>query len=82
VLALGVIEWASPEEKDLMSHRTKFSIRAASAIILVVLAIAGAYLPAGVFVILVTLVFLVQILLDIRSRVRSHPNHADEGIAP
>jgi low temperature requirement protein LtrA len=79
VLALGGVEWASPEEKGPMSHRTKFSIRAVSALILIALAFIGAYLAAGVFVILVTIVFFVQVLLDIRSRVRSNPAFAGEG---
>jgi len=78
VLALGGVEWASPEEKGAMSHRTKFSIRAISAIILVALAFIGAYLAAGIFVILVSLVFFGQVLLDVRSRVRSNPVYANQ----
>lgn len=79
VLALGGVEWASPEENGAMSHRTKFSIRAISAIILVALAFIGAYMAAGAFVILITLVFFVQVLLDVRSRVQSNPVYANEG---
>lgn len=79
VLALGGVEWASPEEKGAMSHRTKFSIRAVSALTLIALAFFGAYLAAGVFVILVSLVFFGQVLLDVSSRVRSNPVEAGEG---
>jgi hypothetical protein len=79
VLALGGVEWASPEENGAMTHRTKISIRAISAIILVALAFIGAYMAAGAFVILITLVFFVQVLLDVRSRVQSNPVYANEG---
>ena len=80
VLAIGGVEWTSPEEKGPMSHRTKFAIRGASALFLISLAIAGANMATGAFVILVSLVFLVQVILDVRSRVRSNPAYTNEGI--
>jgi len=80
LLALGGVEWASPEEDGPLSRGTKVSIRAISALILIILAFIGAQITAGVFVILVAFVLLVLVLFDIKSRVGSNPVHADKGV--
>ena len=80
LLALAGVEWSSPEGEGPMSRRTKVLIRAICALILIVLAFIGGQLAAGVFVILVTIVFLVQVLLDVQSRVRSNPFHVHEEV--
>ena len=80
ILALGGVEWASPEEEGPMARGRKGWIRAISAVILIALAFIGGQLAAGIFVILVMLVFLVQVLLDIKSRVGSNRVHTNEEI--
>ena len=80
VLALGGVEWASPEGEGPMSRGTKVSIRAISTVILIALAFIGGQLGAGIFVILVMLVFVVQVLFDIKSRVGSNPDNAHEEV--
>jgi low temperature requirement protein LtrA len=81
VLALGGVEWTSPEEVSPMARGRKGSIRAVSAVILIALALFGGQLAAGWFVILVLLVFLVQVFLDVQSRIQSHPVQSNEGVA-
>jgi len=63
-----------------MARGTKVSIRAISAVILISLALFGGQLGAGWLVILVTIVFLVQVLLDVQSHVRSNPFHVHEEV--
>jgi low temperature requirement protein LtrA len=80
VLALGVIEWASPEKKGPMARRPQLWIRTISAIVLGGLALWGGQLGVGLLVALVALVFLVQVGLDIYARLRASGSESSQNI--
>ena len=69
VLALGIVEWASPEKAGPRSRPHQMVIRIVSAIVLLGLAIAGGQLGAGLLVSLIALIFLIQVGLDVYMRV-------------
>ena len=56
VLALGVIDWASPEDHGRLSRRPHLNIRIVAAMVLLLLAFLGGQMGVGLLVTLVALV--------------------------
>ena len=71
VLALGVIDWASPEDSGRLSRRPHLNIRIIAALVLLLLAFLGGQMGVGLLVTLVALVMVVQVALDIWLRTRN-----------
>ena len=79
VLALGIIEWASPEHSGAMARKQQLSIRAIGAALLILLGVAGQQLGVGVLTTLLVLILVIQVGYDIYSRLReSGPSKKDE----
>ena len=68
VLALGVIDWASPEGSSRFFRRPHLNIRIAAAILLLLLAPVGGFINVGWLVTLVAVVLIVQVGIDIATR--------------
>ena len=71
LLALGVIDWATPEDNGRLSRRPKLNIRIGAALVLLLLAGLGNLIHVGLFVTLVTSVLIIQVSLDIRTRLKN-----------
>ncbi len=71
VLALGVIDWATPEGSDPLSRRPHLNIRIVAALLLLLLAPLGGQIGVGLLVTLVALVMVVQVGIDIWLRTRN-----------
>jgi low temperature requirement protein LtrA len=71
LLALGIIDWASPEGGERFSRRSHLAIRVVAAIVLLLLAPIGGVINVGWLVTLVALVLVVQVGIDIWLRTRS-----------
>ena len=71
ILALGVIDWASPEDDGHLSRRPHLNIRIIAAVILLLLALFGGQINVGWLVTLVALVLVVQVGIDIWLRTRN-----------
>jgi low temperature requirement protein LtrA len=78
ILALGVVERASPEHAGAMSRPNQLSIRVLGAALLIVLGVAGRQLGVGVLTTLVVLILLVQVGYDITTRLRKPTPEPDE----
>jgi hypothetical protein len=78
VLALGFVEWASPEHSGPMSRKHQFAIRIPGALLLIILGVLGGQLSVGVLTTLVVLILLVQVGYDIYSRLREAAPEAGE----
>ena len=82
VLALGFLEWASPEHRGPMSRKHQFGIRAIGAAALVTLGVLGGQLSVGFLTTLVVLILLIQVGYDIYSRIRESGPAAEEPFQP
>ena len=71
LLALGIIDWASPEGDERFSRRSHLSIRVVAAVVLLLLAPIGGLINVGWLVTLVALVLVVQVGIDIWLRTRN-----------
>jgi low temperature requirement protein LtrA len=71
VLALGIIDWATPEENGRLSRRPTLNIRIVAALVLLLLAPLGGQINVGWLVTLVTLVLVAQVSIDIWQRLRN-----------
>ena len=71
VVALGIIDWASPEQEGPFSRSSQLAIRLASALILLLVAAVGGAINVGWLVILVALVLVVQVGIDIGARMHN-----------
>ena len=71
MLALGLIDWASPEENGRLSRRPHLNIRIGAALLLLLLAGLGSLINVGWFVTLVALVLIGQVAFDIGTRLRN-----------
>ena len=71
VLALGVIDWATPERSDPLSRRPHLNIRIVAALLLLLLAPLGGQMGVGLLTTLVALVMVVQVGIDIWLRTRN-----------
>jgi len=71
LLALGIIDWASPESSGPQSRRTNLKIRITASLVLLVLAFAGGQIAVGLLVTLVALVLIIQVGIDIATRLRN-----------
>jgi low temperature requirement protein LtrA len=70
VLALGIIDWASPEDDGRLSRRPHLNIRIFAALVLLLLALFGGQITVGWLVTLVASVLVVQVGIDIWLRTR------------
>jgi low temperature requirement protein LtrA len=71
LLALGMIDWASPEENGRLSRRPHLTIRIGAALVLLLLAGLGNLINVGWFVTLVGLVLIGQVAFDIGARLQN-----------
>lgn len=70
VLALGVIDWASPEHHGPMKRKNHFNVRIVGALLLIALGILGGQLSVGVLTTLVFAILLLQVGYDVYARLR------------
>lgn len=71
LLALGIIDWASPEDNGRLSRRPHLTIRIGTALVLLLLAGLGNLINVGWFVTFVALVLIGQVTFDIGTRLRN-----------
>lgn len=71
LLALGVIDWASPEKGNPFSRRSHFTIRMVAAAIMLLLAFLGGQMGVGLLISLVMMVMVIQVGIDIGLRLRN-----------
>jgi low temperature requirement protein LtrA len=81
VLALGIIDWASPEHAGPMARKPNLSIRIIGAALLILLGILGRQLGVGLLTTLVVLILLIQVGYDIYSRHQESGPIPDEPLA-
>jgi low temperature requirement protein LtrA len=81
-LALGIIDWASPEEEGAMWRKPQLSTRAVAAAILLLLAVFGSGLTASFVTTIVTTVLVLQVVLDIAARLRNRDAGISAEISP
>jgi low temperature requirement protein LtrA len=78
VVALGIIDWASPEQEGPFSRSSQLAIRLASALVLLLVAAVGGAISVGWLITLVALVLVIQVGIDVGARMR---NWAAIGVA-
>jgi len=71
VVALGIIDWASPEGNGRLSRKPHLHIRIVAALVLLGLAGLGTLINVGWFVTLAAIVFVVQVGIDIWKRLQN-----------
>jgi low temperature requirement protein LtrA len=78
VLALGLIERASPEHPGAMSRKNQLGIRAIGAALFIILGVVGGQLSVGLLTTLVVLILLAQVGYDIYTRLQASGPAPDE----
>ena len=81
VLALGIIDWASPEHAGSMARKQQLSIRGIGAALLILLGVGGHQLGVGLLTTFVVLILLIQVAYDIYSRLQESGPGSDEELA-
>jgi low temperature requirement protein LtrA len=79
MLALGIIDWASPEGNERFSRHNHLKIRVVAAGTLLLLAIIGSFINVGWLVTLIAAVLIVQVGIDIWVRTR-HQTMAETAV--